>query len=582
LFIPRQTNIRLPQLSSHLQQWLQSDWEAGIHNINQFLTYTRQHSSVAIATGEILKQFPSEEIFVRVSQLTENLSDWSFLPRVSRFLSKETEEELNSFLLFFYQWGNASSSFWSLDLTLSWSHRLTLAKNAFPSAITAIGFWDLHQKKLKEAMEAFTIVRSLLYGEEMYSLTLSLSQFIEAEDLDAITAFELSPIPPKPQLRPTTWQAIESFNRIIEDLRLVKSGHSQSARSLALNRIIGELKDILDTQSATLPLAEKELILNIAKTWLDIVERIAGELGTVTITKPVLNPYIIGDPVISKRFIGREDIMRQLEELWVMGNTIQSVVLYGHRRMGKTSILLNLNKHLGSGIQVIYINMQRLGTASGLGEVFIGVCDEIASALNIPPPEDESLLKLPERTFERYLKLALEKETSTKGLIIAIDEFEIIEDLIDDGKVPKTFLGYLRGLVQINPNLGFIFAGLHTLKEMASNYYEPFFASVIPISVSFLSPAATRAILSNPTEKEDFLLTYSAEALDKIYQLTHGQPYLVQLVGFNLVRFYNDYVFERQKNRDSVFTAEDVEMVINDEFFQRGRYYFDVTVQGVS
>ncbi|MBE9106502.1 helix-turn-helix domain-containing protein [Nostoc cf. edaphicum LEGE 07299] len=87
--------------------------------------------------------------------------------------------------------------------------------------------------------------------------------------------------------------------------------------------------------------------------------------------------------------------------------------------------------------------------------------------------------------------------------------------------------------------------------------------------------AATRQILANPGN-EDFILDYILEALDEIYALTYGQPYLVQLLGFQLVRGYNDFVFEQGRSRDPVFTLEDVEAVINDsEFFKRGRYYFD-------
>lgn len=50
----------------------------------------------------------------------------------------------------------------------------------------------------------------------------------------------------------------------------------------------------------------------------------------------------------------------------------------------------------------------------------------------------------------------------------------------------------------------------------------------------------------------------------------------MQLVGFQLVRRYNDYVFQQGRTRESVFTVEDVEAVISDpEFFQGGSYYFD-------
>jgi hypothetical protein len=193
--------------------------------------------------------------------------------------------------------------------------------------------------------------------------------------------------------------------------------------------------------------------------------------------------------------------------------------------------------------------------------------------VNIEPPHDDDLLKLPERTFNRYFKKVIKNLSG--GLIIAIDEFEKIEDLIKAGKISPDFMGFLRSLVQANSQVAFAFAGLHTLDEMTADYFQPFFASVLPIRVGFLSRGATGQILANPTI-EDFLLDYTPEALDKIYDLTYGQPYLVQLVGFHLVRLYNDFVFEQGKPRESVFTVEDVEAIVKKpEFFQRGSNYFN-------
>jgi hypothetical protein len=161
----------------------------------------------------------------------------------------------------------------------------------------------------------------------------------------------------------------------------------------------------------------------------------------------------------------------------------------------------------------------------------------------------------------------------SKGLIIALDEFEKIEDLINAGKIEPGFMGMLRSQVQASPRIAFAFAGLHTLEEMTEDYFQPFFASIIPIRVSFLSRGSTAQLLANPDD--DFILEYQSDALDFIYDLTCGQPFLVQLMGFQLVRHYNQEMFETGKKRDRVFTVDDVEAVINDpEFYQRGRYYF--------
>lgn len=289
-------------------------------------------------------------------------------------------------------------------------------------------------------------------------------------------------------------------------------------------------------------------------------------------SQAVTNPYIIGNPVEGNLFVGREDILRQLEELWVRSQQLQSVVFYGHRRMGKTSILRNVANYAGAQVRVIYANLQRLGDISqGVGEVLIAISDEIATALQLPPPEDKAMLELPYRTFERYLKKVV-AEIDRQGVIIALDEFEVIEELIEAGKIPSGFMGYLRGLVQMSSKIAFAFAGLHTLEEMTADYFQPFFASVIPIRVGFLTAGSTGQLLANPGE--DFPLEYHRSALDQIYGLTAGQPYLVQLIGFQLVRRYNDQVFELGRTRDPVFTVEDTEAVINDDLFARGRYYF--------
>ncbi|WP_353929631.1 ATP-binding protein [Okeanomitos corallinicola TIOX110] len=419
----------------------------------------------------------------------------------------------------------------------------------------------------------FITKHSLLYGEEMYILAETLVAFNDAKELKSIANLQLPIFPTSGLLRPHTWQTLNRFLRVIEDVKIINCSVSHVSRSSALNRVLGELTTILNTAD-TLPTAEKGLIIDIAENWRQQLLRIAGEVGEVVINKSVNNPYVIGDPVIGNLFIGREDIIRQLEELWLRGIQIQSVVIYGHRRMGKTSILRNAANSLDNQVKVADVNLLKLGDVTqGVGEVLMAISDEISQVVNIPTPNDDDLLKLPERTFNRYFEKVIKNLSG--GLIIAIDEFEKIEDLIKEKKIPNNFMDLLRGLLQTSPQVAFAFAGLHTLDEMTADYFHPFFGSVINIRVGFLSPGATGQILANPAI-EDFLLDYTPAALDKIYDLTHGQPYLVRLVGFHLVRLYNDFVFEQGKDRDHVFTVEDVETVVSKpEFFTRCSNYFN-------
>ena len=406
----------------------------------------------------------------------------------------------------------------------------------------------------------------------MFLLAQTLTQFQTATSPDTIAEIKIPNFPPEPHLRPITWKALQDLHRVVEDTQLILTATSKSARSFALNRAIGQLAEILNNAN-TLPQAEKDLIVDIAQNWKKALENIAKERGDISITKPVKNPYVIGDPVEGDLFVGREDIMRQLEQLWVMSSQPQSVVLYGHRRMGKTSILRNIAKSFGADARVIYVDLQSLEAISqGMGEVFLAISDEISDSISLPPPDTEELLRLPQRTFQLHLKQAI-KKLDNKSLIIALDEFETIENLIDTQQLPPKFMAVLRRFVQMSPKIAFAFAGLHTLQEMTQDYFQPFYAGVRPISVSFLNKATTHQLLANPDP--DFLLEYEPEAMDRIYDLTFGQAYLVQLLGFLLVRRYNKQVFEEGKPKKRIFTVADVNTIIEEnELFEKGRYYF--------
>ena len=554
--LPRITPIPLPLLTTRLKFWLRKDWQIGLENIDQLLRYSLQFIPVFNAINQVLAETPPDQMIYRISQLAENPYDWKLVKFASASLAEELKLEFFKGLKIF-PLPKVSPAPTRLDT---------------PSRPIAAGFWHLHEKEPEKATAAFEKVRSLLYGEEMFLLAQTLTKFRAAKHPITIAEIQIPNFPPEPHLRPSTWETLKGLCRVVEDTQLILKATSKSARAFALARAIGQLKEILDNAD-TLPQGERDLIVDIAETWQKALESIATSAGDTSITKPVENPYVIGDPVEGDLFIGREDTMRELEELWITNSHKQSVVLFGHRRMGKTSILRNVAKSSGADTQVVYVNLQGLGAISeGMGEVFLAISDEISDAINLSPPDTTALLRLPQRTFKFYLKQATQK-LENKGLIIALDEFETIEELINAQQLPRNFMAVLRGFVQMSPKIAFAFAGLHTLEEMTEDYFQPFFASVIPIRVGFLNKPTTRQLLANPNP--DFLLTYEPEAMDRIYDLTFGQPYLVQLLGFLLVRRYNEQTFEEGKSREPIFTVADVDAIIEqNELFQNGRYYF--------
>jgi hypothetical protein len=507
-----------------------------------------------------LLRLPHENIFSRISEFYQSSFDWRFVRFCAVSLANISKVRL-------------IGGFGVLPFKKNLSASFNVSSNLnIPARAAAAGFWYLHEEKSAKAAQAFAVVRNIRHGEEMHGLASLLALFDAAETAEQIAAIELPDLPADRTLRPQTWAAINRFCNVVADTKTAQASASRTARAFATARALGEMQHIIDHPD-DLPEAERSLVIEIAKTWRNALLDITAAVGEINLTQPVQNPYVIGDPVEGALFVGRDDIMRQLQELWLLGNHLQSVVIYGHRRMGKTSILKNIKPRLGSDIHVAYVNLLKSAGAETLSDVLLAISDQVAATLSIAPPSDAEMETSPDRTFDRFLRRATDTLTEGKGLIIALDEFEKIEELIDGGQLEASFMAYLRGLVQDSPKVGFAFAGLHTLEEMSADYFQPFFASVIPIKVDFFKRATVQTLLPNPGG--DFPLDYDYDALDRIWELAAGQPYLTQLIGFQLVRRYNDLVFEQQQKREAKFTVADVQAVIDQpEFFAQGKPYF--------
>jgi Cdc6-like AAA superfamily ATPase len=241
----------------------------------------------------------------------------------------------------------------------------------------------------------------------------------------------------------------------------VQMSVSRVVRSQALNRALAEVNEVL-TGIEQIPRAERELVRTIATTWRDLLLNTTAEVGQATPTQPVRNPYIIGDPVPGNRLVGRDDVLRRLEELWYGSANPPSVVIFGHRRMGKTSILRNLDGRLGSRVHVAYVNLLLLGDLrNGAVDLFVKLADSIADTLQhrqlpAPPIDDAAFEQRPELAFERYLK-QVSAILNEQRLIIALDEFEQLEEWITNDRLPTDILKTLRGYIQMDERIAFAF-----------------------------------------------------------------------------------------------------------------------------
>lgn len=421
-----------------------------------------------------------------------------------------------------------------------------------------------------EIEQSFDAMASFLSYQELSNLPAA---------IDIVGAQGFAPLQAD-AIRPTVLTALNRLRDIASEIATYIAATSRVNQQAAILRATDALKTLEEYVTAQVVPPEQTILHRIIRQWSNLIIAEGGEVGRDEILEPVANPYVVGNPVTNHLFIGREDIMRRLEELWMVKGQCPSVVIYGHRRMGKSSILRNLGASLGSQTTVVDFNMQRVGLVDSTGELLYSFSLSIYDALPVAlqgqlgePNEERFCTHNPFTALDRFLK-QLDSVRAGQRFIITIDEFELIEQLIEQKRLEPRLLDFWRGLIQTYPWFVLAFAGLHTLQEMTQNYWNPLFGSVTAIPVSFLSPKAAERLITQPSP--DFNLDYDAEAIAEIIQLTNGQPYLVQLVGHTLVTRFNRQMFEERIERERRFTLADVQAVIDTpEFYRDGNAYFN-------
>ncbi len=289
------------------------------------------------------------------------------------------------------------------------------------------------------------------------------------------------------------------------------------------------------------------------------------------------NPFVAGralNPTDGQLFVGRHKEFLQMEK------TLQSgvgLVIYGQRRIGKTSMLLHLPKRLPHDLLPVYLNLQRL-MANTTGGFLHAVAREIVKqlpatlALDVPP--EAAFQREPFLSFNQLLDDIEARLPQPQRVLLSFDEFEELEARVKKGKIDADIFTNLRGISMTGRRFTLLFAGLHTLEQMTQQYWHPFFQSVQPINIGYLSELDARQLITDPIEQ--FPLAYDEAAINRLTTLTNAHPYLTQSFCHNLVNRLNDPL-----HRANRATVADVEAVL-DKTLETSGYYFDDYVWGWS
>lgn len=265
------------------------------------------------------------------------------------------------------------------------------------------------------------------------------------------------------------------------------------------------------------------------------------------------SPYVTGTALFPKDdvFFGREELLDQIRRQIIKTGNV--VLLEGNRRAGKTSILRHL-EGVGPvpGWLGVYCSLQGPGGGEVTGVPTVNVFREIASEiangmtnLNIEVPLPDGSILAPgkklgirkacrngiseEHSFDDFrdyaetaLKVVAEKQL---GILLMLDEFDKLQEGIDNGVTSPQVPENIRYLVQSYPGFSAILTGSRRLKILREEYRSALFGLGTRFGVTSLSPEAARRLVTEPVKGR---LVYSREAIDKAIMLTNRQPFLLQ------------------------------------------------------
>ena len=265
------------------------------------------------------------------------------------------------------------------------------------------------------------------------------------------------------------------------------------------------------------------------------------------------NPYVAGSPVLEDdMFFGRRELVDRI--LQTIHNN--SLLIYGERRIGKTSIQHQVKKRLCElddpvyEFHPVYVDLQGTPETLFFQTIAEDVFLELASELNgLQMTKDESG-DYSYRDFVgdvRAVLKTLDKRTNKKvRLVLLIDEVDELNDY--DPRINQKLRSlFMKSFAE---NLAAVVSGVE-IKKRWEKEGSPWYNFFEEIQVEPLNPQDARDLIERPIQG---MFKLDSGTTDRIISLTGGKPYLIQKLCIALVT----RLHEQQRRR---ITIADVEAV---------------------
>ena len=276
-------------------------------------------------------------------------------------------------------------------------------------------------------------------------------------------------------------------------------------------------------------------------------------------------PYAEGGPVDDPAmFVGRDDLLSRLESSLVSGSGSKSVVIFGQKRAGKSSLIEHLRRSLVQRDDVLPVcfSLQDIATELSVPALYHRILHGVSEALDdlrrdgkdtpgFSLPEIQALESHPGLRFHDSMSSvvrAMKTQTHGRRIVLLIDEFTDIFKAIRRKHIPREFMKAWKAIIEKR-----YFSSVLVGQDIMPAFKREFpneFGVTEDVRVTYLADAAATSLVQRPIGEERF----AGDAVRRLLDLTGNSPYYTMMFCARLVDYMN-------RTRSVVVTEADVRRV---------------------
>ncbi|MGW1278354.1 nSTAND1 domain-containing NTPase [Streptomyces tsukubensis] len=287
--------------------------------------------------------------------------------------------------------------------------------------------------------------------------------------------------------------------------------------------------------------------------------------------KKIDNPYAEGAPVEDKdMFYGRDPLLQILADSLEQADA-KCVVIYGQKRVGKSSVLHHLKERLqppvlAAQLSVGEIKMGKLTHASLLYKIanaFFRRLEDLEDAglpgLELPRPVLTEFIGsgAPEIYFDdfmRDMRRRMQRSETYRDwrLVLLLDEFTILYGAVKRTDLPRDFMTLWKAMLERK-----LFSSVVVGNDLMPRFLKAFpneFQVARQEQVTYLDQESAELLITEPIALENGESRYRGDSVERIVELTARNPYYIQL-------FCNRLVEHMNSERQSLIGPADVDNV---------------------